>query len=187
MNASLLNYSIKIPVQLGSIGVILALIIVSMSGCAPTRQLYNEASIHYQKTGNFSDPVLDENRIADILFLVSTGYIQLRNEKQLSIYINCVTNVPRIVKIISGELIIGSERKVVAGSSGIDCVHSKPYAYPAEEGYQHGTGYFHFFGDELKNLIQRSDLSLKFEIEVESNRHSLILPIKYKVIWVWPT
>ena len=162
-------------------------LILFMSGCVATKQLYNEASLSYQETAIFSDPVLDQNKAMDVLFLVSTGYIQTRNENQLSIYINCVSNKPRSVNILSGELIIAGEVKSVAETSEVDCVRNVPYSYTSENGYQYGVGYFHFFGTELTEYIKKPDIVLRFEVEIESNRHTVTLPIKSKRVWVWPT
>ncbi|SKA70098.1 hypothetical protein SAMN02745132_04535 [Enterovibrio nigricans DSM 22720] len=48
-------------------------------GCVPTAQIYNEASIYYHKNGNYFESSLDENRVEDILFLVSTGALLLKS------------------------------------------------------------------------------------------------------------
>lgn len=165
----------------------LVLILIVLSGCASTTQLYNEASVHYQKNGNFSDSSLDQNKVADTLFLVSTGYIQVTNKNQLSIYINCITKEPKSIASFSGELLVANKSKVIAYSSGINCTNNQAYPYLKEEGYIYGGGYLHFMGAELKELIQQQNLSLKLSLEHENKRYILVLPIKPKMVWVWPT
>ena len=185
MRKSIECYSIKLPLQLCLAS--LALIVFCLSGCAATTQLYNGASVQYHKHGNFSDPLLDQNKVEDILFLISTGYIQLRNSQQLSIYITCVTDKPMSLSAVSGELVIENETKVIADTSYIDCKSKQPYAHIREEGYQYGSGSFLFFDEGLKELIQEPNLELKIEFQSESKKYNLVLPVKSKVVWVWLT
>ena len=98
---------------------LVVLVAVGLFGCAISQQFANEASAEFRKNGDFSSTKLDSNRVDGFVVLVSTGYLQPRNDEQISIYLECVGLEPHDVELMEGRL-SGSDYSLNATQSTED-------------------------------------------------------------------
>lgn len=158
-----------------------------LSGCIPSRHLYNEASLVFEATGDFDNPALEQNKANNVLFLISVGYIQPRNDEHLSIYIDAISTEERSLKVEYGVLKVGNTKISTANSAGIKSGLNHQVHYPIKRAYEVGVGYFHFSGKEHTNQLKSNNLELEFKVNEADKDYIISLPLKSKIEFVWPT
>ncbi len=161
-------------------------VLAMLTGCVPTKQLVNDASVQFNESQNLNDPQLNSNKVGGVAILVSTGYIQVRNERQLSVYLECATLQQHLVTLVSGELMASNKVNLVPESLGILCPDER-LGGRSETGIYTGAGYMHFFGSNLNDYFKSEEIRLSLSIEIDGNQYQLSLPLRVEVVWVWPT